>query len=219
MNPSFWLERWEKDQIAFHQESINPYLLAHWRQLDTPRDAAVFVPMCGKSRDMQWLREQGHAVIGVEIARIAVRDFFNGLSLTPEISRVGSLERWEAQGYTLWCGDMFASSPTYLENVAAVFDRTSLVALPAEMRVRYVRHMADIVPPSARTLLVSVTYPQREMKGPPFSVDEREIRALHAHCRVDKLDDVEVLSQAENSRFRERGMTSMSELVYRIERK
>lgn len=218
MDSAFWLERWEKKQIGFHQQTINPYLEAHWPELRAPRGSVVFVPMCGKSRDMHWLRDQGHAVIGVELARIAVQEFFEELSLTPRITRSGSFERWEAEGYTLWCGDLFELTAAHLEDVAAVFDRASLIALPSQTRLPYVRHMTDVVPPSAETLLVSVTYPPRDMEGPPFSVDEQEIRALYSRHRVVKLADVDVLSRAENARFRERGMTAMSEQVYRVKR-
>lgn len=218
MDPEFWLQRWEKQQTGFHQQSINPYLEAYWRELAVAGGAPVFVPMCGKSRDMQWLRDRGHPVIGVEIARIAVRDFFQELSITPRVMQVGSLERWEAQGYTLWCGDLFELKAAQLAGVTAVFDRASLIALPAQMRPRYASHMADIVPRSAATLLVSLTYPQREMEGPPFCVDEAEVRALHAQYRVDRLADVDVLSHPENQRFLERGLTAMSEQVYRLRR-
>lgn len=218
MDPAFWLDRWGKQQIGFHQHTINPYLEAHWGVLGVRADAPVFVPMCGKSRDMHWLRGRGHPVIGVEIARVAVRDFFDELSLTPRITRTGSMELWEASGYALWCGDLFDLTLAQLAGVSAVFDRASLIALPGDMRSDYVRHMTDVIPPSAETLLVSVTYPQQEMKGPPFSVGEREIRALYSEYRVDPLADVDVLWKSENERFRERGLTAMSEQVYRLKR-
>jgi thiopurine S-methyltransferase len=218
MDPAFWIERWEKQQIGFHQQTINPYLVTYWGELAVPRNAPVFVPMCGKSRDMQWLRHSGHPVIGVEIARTAVRDFFEQLALAPQVTEAGSLERWEAGGYTLWCGDLFALTAAQLTGVSGVFDRASLIALPAAMRQGYVRHMSAIVPSSAATLLVSLMYPQQEMKGPPLSVDEREIHGLYSQYRVDKLADINVLTQPENARFFERGLTAMSEQVYRLKR-
>lgn len=218
MDAAFWLERWDKKQIGFHQQDFNSYLQTYWSTLQVPESAAVFVPMCGKSRDMQWLRERGHRVIGVELARVAVQEFFEEQALTPHVERVGSLERWEAPGYTLWCGDLFEMTASLLEGVAAVFDRASLIALPPHMREDYVRHMTAIVPAAAATLLIALTYSQQEMKGPPFSVNEFEIRRLYAGYRVEKLADVDILWQSENARFRERGLTAMSEQVYRVTR-
>lgn len=218
MDAAFWLERWNKKQIGFHQQDFNPYLRTYWPTLHVPAEAAVFVPMCGKSRDMQWLRERGHRVIGVELASVAVREFFEELSLTPRVERVGPLERWEAQGYTVWCGDLFDMTASHLEGVGGVFDRASLIALPEPMRADYVRHMTAIVPVAAPTLLVALTYSQQEMSGPPFSVNELEIRRLYAGYRIEKLADVDVLWDRENERFRERGLTAMSEQVYRVTR-
>jgi thiopurine S-methyltransferase len=218
MDAAFWLERWDKKQIGFHQQDFNPYLQTYWATLQVPREAAVFVPMCGKSRDMQWLRERGHRVIGVELARVAVEEFFQEQSLTPRIDRIGSLERWEGDGYTLWCGDLFQMAASHLDGVEAVFDRASLIALPVHMRADYVRQMTAIVPVEAQTLLISLTYSQQQMKGPPFSVDEFEIRRLYAGYRIEKLADVDILWDSENARFRERGLTAMSEQVYRVTR-
>ena len=84
MEKDFWLERWERKETGFHQNEVNPYLRQHWQELHLARDSVVFVPLCGKSRDMLWLRKQGHRVLGVELSAIAVQAFFNlgGISRT-----------------------------------------------------------------------------------------------------------------------------------------
>jgi len=46
-------------------------LCQYWQELNLAHDSVVFVPLCGKSRDMLWLREQGHQVLGVELSAIA----------------------------------------------------------------------------------------------------------------------------------------------------
>jgi thiopurine S-methyltransferase len=52
------------------------------------------------------------------------------------------------------------------------------VALPEAMRARYAGHLAAITG-TARQLLISFDYDQAVMDGPPFSVPEASIRALH----------------------------------------
>ena len=42
--------------------------------LGLAKGAAVLVPLCGKSLDLVWLAEQGHAVIGVELAEAFVKE-------------------------------------------------------------------------------------------------------------------------------------------------
>ena len=98
MDREFWLERWQRSEIGFHQQEINAHLQDYWAHLDLPADSRVFVPLCGKSRDLLWLRARGHTVLGVELSSIAVRDFFAENALTPQTARQGVFERCEADG-------------------------------------------------------------------------------------------------------------------------
>ena len=48
MKKEFWLERWERGEIGFHQDEINPYLLQYWGELPDSHGGEVFVPLCGR---------------------------------------------------------------------------------------------------------------------------------------------------------------------------
>ena len=218
MKPAFWLERWETNRIGFHQRDINPLLRAHWNRVKAPPHAKVFVPLCGKSRDMLWLHARGYQVLGVEFIRIALQDFFRESGLTPNVSARAPFERWEANGLSLWHGDFFDLTAADLEGVGAVYDRASLIALPTDMRRRYVDKMASILPPDAEILLITLTYPEGEMNGPPFSVADAEVRALFAaHFHIERLGTQDALGQS--GHLRERGLTQLAERAYRIHRK
>ena len=140
MKKDFWLERWERAEIGFHQDEINPYLRQFWQALQLARGGEVFVPLCGKSRDMVWLREQGVFVLGVELSPIAVQEFFAEQGQIPQQVRSEKFASTLADGICLACGDFFDLSKADLAQVGAVYDRASLVALPPEMRERYARH-------------------------------------------------------------------------------
>lgn len=92
MKKEFWLERWERQEIGFHQDEINPYLCQYWKELRCARDCEVFVPLCGKSRDMLWLLSQGHTVLGVELSGIAVKAFFKENGRIPHCCTSGNFE-------------------------------------------------------------------------------------------------------------------------------
>ena len=64
MELDFWHRRWQKQEIGFHLETVNPLLQRYWSRMDPASGGRVFVPLCGKSRDLAWLRAQGHEVIG-----------------------------------------------------------------------------------------------------------------------------------------------------------
>lgn len=210
MKNDFWLERWERGEIGFHQNEINPYLTRHWQDLHHTHGSKVFVPLCGKSHDMLWLRKQGHSVFGVELSAIAVQTFFQELGLAPHKATNGKFDQYEADEIRILCGDFFDLAKNALSDVSAVYDRASLVALPPEMRERYVHHLVDILPSATQILLITFDYPQQEMSGPPFAVSESEVEALYGdHADIQLLSQHDTLAQ--NPRFQERGLSRMHE--------
>jgi thiopurine S-methyltransferase len=213
MEKEFWLERWDRQEIGFHQDEINPYLQQHWQVLRADPGSTVFVPLCGKSRDMLWLRGQGHPVLGVELSPIAVHAFFEENNLVPHHESTGRFDLCEAEGFRILCGDFFDLHKDDLESVNAVYDRASLVALPPDMRERYARHLASILPPATQILLVTFDYPQQEMPGPPFAVSASEVMELYRdYAEVRMLAQLDVLSQS--PRFQQRGISRLHENIF-----
>lgn len=211
MNNEFWLTRWMQAQTGFHQNEVNPYLQQYWQELRGANK--VFVPLCGKSGDMQWLRQQGCAVLGVELSPIAVDEFFEENGYQPLHENRENFSSCVADNIQILCGDYFDLSQVDLANVQAVYDRASLVALPAEIRARYVRHLVGILPAGTKILLVTFDYPQEEMDGPPFAVSIDEVGSLyHDYAKIQLLAQVDVL--AENPRFGQRGLSRLHENIF-----
>lgn len=215
MDADFWHERWAKNEIGFHRSEHHPSLIRFWPMLGLPAGSPVFVPLCGKSRDLLWLRAAGHEVIGVELSPLAVDSFFAENHLAATVEREGAFATYRGGGFTLYCGDFFALEPAMLAGVAAVYDRAALVALPPVLRRDYAAHLVRLLLPGTQTLLVSFEYPQEEMSGPPFSVSEDEIRALFAPVTaIEHLATSDILAQEE--RFRKRGLSRLVEKTFRL---
>lgn len=178
MQPEFWLDRWRESRTGFHQDAPTPLLLKHWPSLGVPVGATVFVPLCGKSLDMAWFASQGHRVLGAELSRIAVEQFFAEHGLQPETEATRHGTHYRAGGIEIVCGDAFDLDAGLLQGCAAVFDRAALIALPPAMRERYARALYANLPAGCRGLLVTLEYPQAEREGPPFAVPEDEVEAL-----------------------------------------
>ena len=218
MNAEFWLNRWRRSELGWHEGEINRHLAEHWPSLQVSRDARVLVPLCGKSLDMLWLASLGHAVLGVEISPLAAEQFFSESQLEPRVDRLGTFQRYRVDEITLLVGDFFDLRPEQLAGISAVYDRASLIALPPETRPRYVRHLASLLPDDVRSLLVTLEYDQSRMKGPPFSVAETEVRTLfEPDFQVETLSLFDAL--AESPRFRARGLEALAERIYRLQRR
>lgn len=217
MERDFWLERWERNETGFHQDEINPHLKEFWPRLGAPQGGGVFVPLCGKTLDLLWLREAGHRVTGVELSPIAVRDFFVANGMRPDHSRQGAFECCEADEISILCGDFFDLGEDELRGVEAVYDRASLVALPPQMRGRYAAHLGKLLKPGTKILLIAFDYDQEQMKGPPFAVSPGEVDSLFGgFAAVERLASFDVLDR--NPRFSQLGLTRLTENVYRLTR-
>jgi len=215
MKNDFWMERWERKEIGFHQNETNPYLRQHFPQLRLAQNAEVFVPLCGKSLDMVWLKDQGFSVFGVELSKIAVNSFFTENDIQPTHFEHSKFETYAAQDIKILCGDFFDLENADLARIRAVYDRASLVALPPEMRKRYVQHLVSILPPKTQILLITFDYPQDEMSGPPFAVSINEVKYFFAeHAEILLLAQHDAL--ALNPRFKERGVSRIHENIFLI---
>ena len=172
MKAEFWQERWQKNEIGFHEGRANRMLAAFHDKL--PGGGRVFLPLCGKTRDIAWLHDRGHQVAGAELSELAVQQLFDEMGKVPDIDKAGTLKRYHAEGIDIYAGDIFDLDAETLGSVDAVFDRAALVALPEDMRRRYTAHLTTITG-QAPQLLVTFEYDPSEMDGPPFSLSDDEI--------------------------------------------
>ena len=218
MEPEFWHQRWREQRIGFHLPHVNPLLERHWPALGVPAQAGVFVPLCGKTLDMVWLAERGHPVTGVELSPLALEAFCREQGLEPEVADAGTFRRYQAGRLQLLEGDFFDLTPGDLEGVAGVWDRAALVAFPEAMRPAYARHLAGLLAPGTRMLLVTMDYSPGAMQGPPFRVADDEVERLFGDAfdlaLVEQADRL-----AENPALAARGLDRLVETVWRLERR
>lgn len=218
MEPAFWLERWREGRTHFHQARVTPLLQKYWPALMLPQDCRVLVPLAGKSLDMLWLAEQGHRVLGVELSQLAVEQFFEEHALSPRIHTSEYGIHYATDGIEIICGDIFRLDAALLSTCTGVYDRAALVALPADMREKYVRQVYGLLPTHYRGLLITLDYPQDQMKGPPFSVDDTEVQAIYGmHSDANLIDRRDIL--AKEPKFLAGGVSRLDTLVYSLQRR
>lgn len=185
-----WIARWSEGRIAFHGGSPNEHLVANFERLELAPGTRVFVPLCGKTVDIHWLLGAGYCVVGAELSALAVGELFDELGVVPTISDDGVLMRYSADGIDIFVGDMFELTAAQVGKVDAVYDRAAFVALPPDLRGRYVAHVAGLVDGSPQ-LLITYAYDETLMQGPPFNIPPGEVdERFEAQYRVEKLGEV-----------------------------
>ncbi len=218
MDKEFWFSRWEKNEIGFHMTDPHHYLAKFFDLLQVQPDDSVFVPLCGKSPDLVWLREEGLNVVGIELSRTAVEAFFSENGITGEWMTVADMPCCCGEGYKIYCDDFFKLANVDLAGACTVYDRGSLVALPPEMRSLYAAHLAALLPSGSRVLLISYTYNQAETDGPPFSVSQAELETLFSEdFQIEILVEEDALWSHKG--LVDRGVTQLAEFAVLLIRK
>ncbi|HKJ30390.1 MAG TPA: thiopurine S-methyltransferase [Balneolales bacterium] len=215
MELSFWRSKWKKGQTGFHSPIVNPNLKKFWPEFSVKNKGTVLVPLCGKSLDMLWLRDMGYKIIGVEISEIACHDFFEENKLSYQKRSFASFSIFEGNNISIWQGDFFKLVSSYIPKLVGIYDRAALVALPEPKRLQYSKKILALSSDFTHIFLHTFEYPDNEMKGPPFSVSEKEIHVLYGkNFQIERLKSVDILSN--NEKFQKRGLSELMEKIYHL---
>ncbi|MDP6200060.1 MAG: thiopurine S-methyltransferase [Candidatus Poseidonia sp.] len=209
---SFWHNRWETQQIGWHREVHNDLLTKHWDGIGASDGSNVLVPLCGKTLDMQWFAEQGHAVVGSEMVHQAIETFFDEHGLVPRCTKVGSHVHHVSQPYTILEGDFFEISEEAVQ-ADTWYDRAAMIAIPPDLREAYVEQLCKLTKEDAVGLLITFAYPPEEMDGPPFALHDEDVRRLFSEgFEVQCLETMDLTDE------KDRGLSQVTSSVFRIKR-
>ncbi|KAL1478632.1 hypothetical protein MTO96_016067 [Rhipicephalus appendiculatus] len=157
----YWTQRWANHIIPFHRPSVHPYL----KEIEDEFTASnkklrVFIPMCGKMREIKWFYERGHTVVGVELTRKAIDDFFQENELVANeiycpTTKCPLLQTMDKRLGIYCCDviDFMRSKPGVMD---VVFDRATLCIMESqEHRLKYINLMKTLLAPGYIYLLTT----------------------------------------------------------------
>ncbi|SMN17505.1 Thiopurine S-methyltransferase [uncultured Candidatus Thioglobus sp.] len=207
-----WITRWKEGKIGWHKNQPNSKLIEFIDCLELGENTRVFVPLCGKSVDMLYFLEKSFKVLGVELSELAVEQFFVENKLDFTMKKSDKFMVFSAKNIDIYCGDYFDLNAQILSQVSAVYDRGALIALPADLRVKYTQHLEVILPSNCRLLLLTLNYPQVQIDGPPFAVNQAEVEVLFKGFECQQLqcfDDIQ-----NEPKFQEAGVEFLEKAAY-----
>lgn len=183
MEADFWKQAWAEGRTRFHEGVANEFLVAHGARLT----GRVLVPLCGKAEDLAYLASLGREVIGVELVEDAIAAFFSEHGIVPNVDEPWSdctHRKYSYGAITLIAGDWFTVTRDIVGTVDSVYDRAALVAMPPEKRIAYIAKVRELATAGTNGLLVSLAYDQARFDGPPFSVDDTEVKAHYTKAEL-----------------------------------
>ena len=206
----FWHRRWQSQEIGWHREIYNDLLVKHWPKINAIERSNVLVPLCGKSLDMLWLAEQGYTIVGLEMVKHAVEAFFIENHFDFDSVEYGKHMKYSSQPFTIFQGDFFDLSTGFIQ-ADAWYDRAALIAIEPSKRKDYVNQIRKQTKSDAVGLLITFSYPQEQMQGPPFALQDDIVRDLF--CEGFELELLEKIFLDDD---KERGLTNISSSVFKI---
>ena len=75
MEHDFWLRAWIDGRTTFHQNEYNPVLVETTKNIDL-KGKTVFLPLAGKTKDINYFLEKGAKVIANELATKPIDEYF-----------------------------------------------------------------------------------------------------------------------------------------------
>lgn len=214
MEHTFWHNKWAINQIGFHLDYVHPLLKRNLKLFQVNGVLEnIFIPLCGKTLDIGYLLSQNYAVVAVELSEIAVHAIFDALQLQAKISEWAGGRLYQAENLRIFVGDFFALTPADLGEIALVYDRAALVALPAAMRLEYAQHLAKITQHAAQ-LLITLDYDQTVAGGPPFAVSSEEVAALYGAYPIQLIEEADIIEQEPRSQAK--GLTAFYQRAYKL---
>ncbi|EKD72663.1 MAG: hypothetical protein ACD_45C00618G0007 [uncultured bacterium] len=153
----------------------------------------------------------------MDLSSIACNDFFAELNITPHVTKQLKFIKYKYNNIELLCGDLFNLTSLDLPTIHAVYDCKALIALPSELRKKYVGHLVACLGTKIKILLLT-RETSCQIKPPPFPVSKTEVNLLYG-----SYFDIQLLKCLFTTDIPERlikkGYTEMTESVYLISEK
>lgn len=216
MEEQFWKDAWTNRRIGFHMPEYNKFLEHFITNSKIDKSQVALVPLCGKTLDMIYLRDQGFKVVGIEIATQATEEFFSENKIEHTIREAGEYTIYESNSLTIICGDILNVTSELTGNIGFIYDRAATVALPPAMRAQYFSKLKELSQEKTELLLITGHSLVEDLIGPPFSVPKEEIELAYKPTS----SHFEILNEKKgrinSSRLRDQGITERVMVAHHI---
>ena len=218
-----WESMWVGNMAGWHEADGNAMMWKRFPQLIAdnfpdrqPHDLRVFVPLCGKAKDMYLLYKMGFTVTGVEFASQPIAEFFAENSITTQNTPKTKTDKQYTASkdgrIQIGQGDLFRYTTDNLPfpEYDIIWDRGSFEAINNEDRPRYVDLLSRLLTKQGFYFMHSTDYDLSEYRGPPLAANTDVIKKYFADMSVEFLDRESMLDE----HWRAVGLTWMDALTH-----
>lgn len=182
----FWHQAWEDGRTRFHLSEYNTNLVKFFPSYSFKQKNSCLVPLCGKTLDMHFLADHFENVVGVDIVKMPLEQFFSDHQINShEEPKNKSIN---GRNITLYERDFLNDNLAELKQFDFIYDRASLVAIEPKLRPKYVQQIKNFF--HQDTILHLATF-EREIHGggPPYDLTPDEVREYFNDFNIEMLID------------------------------
>jgi len=192
-----WNQRWVDKKTGWQRPEANPRLIKYFK----PGSKKVLVPLCGKTLDMIWLRDQDVEVVGAEFSAIGIKEFFaeNDIqyetleqdNCTTHVSLDGKIKIYQGDFFAMPKIDTFGGFDF-------VWDRAAMVAINPPDRAKYAAKIDSMLAP-AGTIILEALEREEGRTGPPHTLTKESIVESYSTLgfKLEELESFEDLSSVD----------------------
>ena len=174
----FWEALWKKSiNPLFHVKHVREPLKNLISSLEIKPGEGIFVPFCGKSIDMLWLKEQGYNVLGIDISKEVIDIFCKEHALqykeTQQETFIVRQVDTEKGSLKLLCGDIFNLKVHDVDKIGVIYDHAGFIAIPEGIRTKYAEFITSLFPKGTKMILGLIGF--RNENPPPHNVGREEV--------------------------------------------
>jgi len=140
----FWKIHWDEKPAFWHIDAVNKNLAKYFNRLvpnspSSPEDETrtIFVPLCGKTRDIAYLLSRGLKVFGLEGVKQAIEALDAENSFDLKFDKAQSIYYTEDRQLQIYFGDMYTCPIEKWGPFDFVWDRASFCAVEYSFRPSY----------------------------------------------------------------------------------
>lgn len=201
---NYWAKRWVESRTGWHMDAINPILIKYLEVLTGSSEKSssfieanskkkIFVPLCGKTKDLGYLLSLGYQVFSIEGVLQAIQELDKENNFQLSFDENESIYGTSDGKLKIFFGDLFKCPIEKWGPFDFIWDRGSLIAMDYSARGEYIKFMQKSVQDSNgkfvpfRYLLEVVDYDRTKFPGPPRPVEENEVIELYSSWSNYKL--------------------------------
>ena len=174
-----WTQAWDKGTIGWHKDKVDAILQKYLKQLCGDKESiSILVTLCGKSLDLPWLADQGHSVVGCELAELAGKQLFEENNIPFSVTAIDDFKVFSATDKKLkfYAGDFFKVSASLVGTFDVIWDHNAFGAVSPSDRSCYIELLSSLLLPGGKILLSNWEYDQSKRNIAPYSLNSEQIK-------------------------------------------